>query len=337
MITVLEQVDSYSNPMIIKNPTNKENLTERVWYFSAARTAFRHLLKQMGFGEDDVILLPSYIGITDREGSGVMDPIWDIGIKYDFFRIDSHLNADLADLFPRLEGGRIKALLLIHYFGFPQKHVFQIRDFCKRNDVYLIEDCAHSLYGKLGESDLGSIGDFSFFSIHKSIPSGSGGLLRSNLDQFELTGSIRDEDRIDLSALEVFTRIQETQVVEKRLINYKYLAQLLDNCPGVTLLFPEVPVGVVPLNMPVIIADELREDLYFYLIDRGFPTIALYYRLIDDLHAEEFSVSRMISENILNLPIHQDAETSELDELVGAIREFFRIRAESNEHLQPLT
>jgi dTDP-4-amino-4,6-dideoxygalactose transaminase len=323
--------------MITKNPTNRENLTERVWYFSAARTAFRHLLNQMEFGEDDVILLPSYIGITDREGSGVMDPIWESGIKYDFFHVDSHLNADLADLFTRIQAGCIKALLLIHYFGFPQKQVFKIRDFCKRNDVHLIEDCAHSLYGKLGESDLGSIGDFSFFSIHKSIPSETGGFLRSNLDQFELTKQIGDEERIDLSALEVFTRVRVADVVEKRFANYEYLAQLLENCPGVTLMFPELPAGVVPLNMPVLIGNDQREALYFCLMEQGLPTIALYYRLIDDLHAEDFKVSRRISENILNLPIHQDVETSELIELVGAIREFFHAQVQSNERRQSLT
>lgn len=309
--------------MLSKSPTNKENLTERVWYFSAARTAFRHLLKQIEFGENDAILLPSYIGITDREGSGVMDPIWDCGIKHDFFRIDSHLNADLTDLFTRIEEGRIKAVLLIHYFGFPQKQVIQIRDFCKRHDVYLIEDCAHSLYGKIGERDLGSIGDFSFFSIHKSIPSGSGGFLRSNLGEFELIGTIADEDRIELSALEVYSRAREADIVEKRLVNYEYLAKLLENCPGLTLMFPEVPAGVVPLNLPVLIGNGQREALYFYLMERGLPTIALYYRLIDDLHAEDFKVSRMISESILNLPIHQDVEASELIELVDAIREFF--------------
>jgi len=310
--------------MITKNPTNTENLTERIWYFSAARTAFKHLLNQLEFDEDDVILLPSYIGITDREGSGVMDPIWDSGINYDFFCIDGHLNADLADLFTRIQAKSIKALVLIHYFGFPQKEVFKIREFCKNNDVYLIEDCAHSLYGKLGESDLGSIGDFSFFSIHKSIPSESGGFLRSNLDQFELTKKVGDEERIDLSSLEVFTRVRKVDVVEKRITNYKYLAQLLENCPGVTLIFPDLPAGVVPLNLPLLIGNAQREPLYFYLMDRGLPTIALYYRLIDDLYVEDFKLSRKISENILNLPIHQDVKTSELIELVGAIREFFR-------------
>jgi len=309
--------------MITKNPTNKENLTERVWYFSAARTAFKHLLNQMDFGEDDVILLPSYIGITDREGSGVMDPIWDSGIKYDFFHIDSHLNADLTDLSPRIQAEGTKALLLIHYFGFPQKDVFKIREFCKSNDVYLIEDCAHSLYGKLGGSDLGSIGDFSFFSIHKSIPSESGGFLRSNLDHFELTKQVRDEERIDLSALELFTRVRNTEVVEKRVANYKYLAQLLENCPGVTLMFPELPTGIVPLNLPVLIGNGQRETLYYYLMGQGLPTIALYYRLIDDLQTERFELSTTISQNILNLPVHQDVDFNDLERLSNSIRKFF--------------
>ena len=312
--------------MITKGPTDKGNLTEKIWYFSAARTAFRHLLIQMEFDKQDVILLPSYIGITDREGSGVMDPIWDCGIKHDFFKIDDCLNADLSDLLPRIQAAGTKAVLLIHYFGFPQKDVFKIREFCISNNVHLIEDCAHSLYSKLQDTDLGSIGDFSFFSIHKSIPSDSGGFLRSNLTNFELRNPVEDSEQIELAALEVFTRVLSCEVAEKRITNYRYLTQLLVNCPDLTLMFPELPDGVVPLNLPVLIGDGQREALYFYLLEQGLPTIALYYRLIDELQTDRFEVSNTISQSILNLPIHQDINFKDLNKINKSIRQFISDR-----------
>ena len=250
--------------MLTKGPTDIGNLTENIWYFSSARTAFKHLLQQLDFGEEEQILLPAYVGITDREGSGVMEPIWDREINYEFFKLDSNLNADLADIDVQIQRGTTKALLLIHYFGFPQKGLYKIRDYCKANQVYLIEDCAHSLYSKFGDADLGSIGDFSFFSIHKSIPSESGGFLRSNLVGFELTNPIRHSDQISLNALEILARIRRNDVSAKRLGNYKYLAKLLSNCPHITLILPELADGIVPLNMPVLVSEGYREPLYFY-------------------------------------------------------------------------
>ena len=73
--------------MLTKGPTDIGNLTENIWYFSSARTAFKHLLQQLDFGEEEQILLPAYVGITDREGSGVMEPIWDREINYEFFKL----------------------------------------------------------------------------------------------------------------------------------------------------------------------------------------------------------------------------------------------------------
>lgn len=309
--------------MFTKSPTDKENLTENIWYFSSARTAFKYLLDQLDFGKEEQILLPAYIGITDREGSGVMDPIWDREINYEFFNIDCKLNADLADIYIRVRRETTKALLLIHYFGIPQKELHKIRDYCTANQVYLIEDCAHSLFSKFGDTDLGSIGDFSFFSIHKSIPSESGGFLRSNLAGFELTNPISPSDQISLNALEIYTRMRRLDVSAKRLANYKYLAKLLSDCPYVTLILPELADGVVPLNMPVLVSEGYREPLYFYLMEQGFPTIALYYRLIDELKTDCFEVSHRVSKNILNLPVHQDIESSDLDKLDKAIRAFF--------------
>ena len=309
--------------MITKGPIDTRNCTEDILYFSSARLAFKYLLCQLNFGKDEKILLPAYIGITDREGSGVMDPVWECGLNYEFFTLDGALNANLASIEEQVSGGGVKALFLIHYFGFPQKDLLNIRAICDACQICLIEDCAHSLDSSEGEIPLGSVGDFSIFSIHKSIPTQSGGFLRSNRKDLELSRHVSLEDRITLDDLETFSVMNRSAIAEKRIENYEYLANLLKDCPELTPMFPQLNQGVVPLNLPVLVSEGNREPLYFYLMEKGFPTIALYYRLIDDLKTGRFETSQEISGQILNLPVHQDITASDLCLLCTTIKRFY--------------
>ena len=66
--------------------------------------------------------------------------------------------------------------VFVHYFGV--YHDINIaKEFCKRNDMLLIEDCAHVLYnsGKFGVK-----GDFTVYSPHKILPVCDGGIIRYN-------------------------------------------------------------------------------------------------------------------------------------------------------------
>ncbi|MFA6269321.1 MAG: DegT/DnrJ/EryC1/StrS family aminotransferase [archaeon] len=55
----------------------------------------------------------------------------------------------------------------------------ELIDFCNKNGLELIEDCAHSLGAKNGKN-VGSFGRFSIFSLRKNIPVGTGGMLCTN-------------------------------------------------------------------------------------------------------------------------------------------------------------
>ena len=309
--------------MITKNPNNINIFMDRASYFSSARKSFFYLLNELKFKKNKIILLPSYIGITDREGSGVFDPIEAVGMNYSFYRVDDRLQVVLSDVLEKIEDNHVVAVLLIHYFGFPQKEIVKLKDICRRKDVFLIEDCAHSLYSYFNGIRLGDLGEFSFFSIHKSLPSESGGFLQINNHEFRFSDSICEEDRIEIGALEIFCRAQIEMIVRKRINNYKLLLRLLKGVEKITIMNPALEEGVVPLNMPVLVKEGNREPLYYYLFEQGIPTIALYYRLINEIAKQDFPLSHRISENILNLPIHQDIEAKDLETLAYFIKKYF--------------
>jgi dTDP-4-amino-4,6-dideoxygalactose transaminase len=61
---------------------------------------------------------------------------------------------------------KTKILLMYHQYGFPQ-NINKIKSFALDNKLTIIEDCAHTLYGKAFGQELGFIGDYSLYSFSK--------------------------------------------------------------------------------------------------------------------------------------------------------------------------
>ena len=66
--------------------------------------------------------------------------------------------------------------MLVHFGGYMPYDVREIKKFCKRNKIIIIEDCAHAIGSKMKNINAGSIGEagcFSFFST-KTITTAEG-------------------------------------------------------------------------------------------------------------------------------------------------------------------
>jgi dTDP-4-amino-4,6-dideoxygalactose transaminase len=59
---------------------------------------------------------------------------------------------------------------------------------------------------------------------------------------------------------------------------------------------------------------------------QGYGVVSLYHTLIKQLQTNEWSQANAISQSIINLPVHQDIQDSELEEMCAAIRRFFEKR-----------
>jgi dTDP-4-amino-4,6-dideoxygalactose transaminase len=116
----------------------------------------------------------------------MVEPVLNLGCAPKFYRINEDLTADLSDCAARLTD-RTRVLLAVNYFGFPQDWA-AIRAFCDANDILLIEDCAHSLYGESGGRPLGSNGDYAIASLTKFLPSWDGGAVVSRRFSDRLAG-----------------------------------------------------------------------------------------------------------------------------------------------------
>ena len=104
--------------MITKSATDKLNCTLNLHFTCNARTAWGHIINTISDVRKPKVLLPSYIGYTEREGSGVFDPIKENSAKYDFYKVTNNLAIDIDHFEQILKSGEISIALIIHYFGF---------------------------------------------------------------------------------------------------------------------------------------------------------------------------------------------------------------------------
>jgi len=284
----------------------------------SARTAWKHILDHFSIKDPYKILLPPYIGITDREGSGIFDPVKETKTPFDFYQLDNQLGVDLGSLEQMLATGQYKILLLAHYFGFCRTDLGRLKSLCDRYEVVLVEDCAHALGLHQSTTRLGTVGDFSVYSLHKFLPMDKGGILRINNLSFGIS-DIEPSVALESVLVHRFCGYDLCQVLDRRFRNYTLLYDLLSDQNGIEIMY-DLQEGDVPHDFPILVKNGLREKLYFLLMEMGVPTTALYYRLIDEIKSQGFEGMQEISNNILNLPMHQDVEASELLLMADKIR-----------------
>ncbi len=291
--------------MIIEKKQSDLNHYRLAWhFFMTAREALAHIL--LHEEKKKKILLPAYIGYSSREGSGVFDPVTASGIDYDFYSLDRSLNIDLDDLTKKMNSNKGNILLLIHYFGFKDIHLQNIRDVARRNDIVIIDDFAHAFYTFWRNPTIDF--DYAIFSTHKMFPVESGGALLSKKRVKKKNTLFFNYFSYDISA-----------IIRKRRRNYSILLKGLKQFPeryGIEILH-ETLAGAVPQSFPLLLKNEqLRDALYFELNNRGYGVVSLYHQLISEIppsHEREIDLSK----RILNLPVHQDADEKQLRGLLS--------------------
>ena len=129
--------------------------------FPYARLALSHALSKFNLRQGDIILVP------DFNCSVIYQPILDLGIILKFYPIFNSFEPDWEKI-QTLLCNETKAIMMVHYFGQPQK-IEDFIFFCKENNLLLIEDNAHGHSGTYKNIPLGKFGDIGFSSPRKQL------------------------------------------------------------------------------------------------------------------------------------------------------------------------
>lgn len=143
-----------------------------VFTFNSGRSALYFGLRALKLKTEDEVLIQAFTCVA------VPNAVLWSGAKPVFVDIEKDsFNMDVADLKRKITP-KAKAIIVQHTFGIPDK-IEEIKRIAQEKNLFLIEDCAHSIGGKFKDKKLGTFGDLSIFSFgrDKAISSVFGGAL----------------------------------------------------------------------------------------------------------------------------------------------------------------
>lgn len=139
--------------------------------FASGRTALLAILKALGIGVKDEVLVQSFTCVV------VLNSVLKTGARPIYVDINQDtFNMDPADLSAKITS-RCKAIIVQHTFGYPAEMEKIVR-LAKEKNLLVIEDCAHGFGYRYQGKLIGELGDAAFFSFgrDKVISSVFGGM-----------------------------------------------------------------------------------------------------------------------------------------------------------------
>jgi hypothetical protein len=151
---------------------------ESLYFFPRGRDALLLAMRALRVMSGDAVVIPAYIC------DSTIEPLRQAGYRIVFVDIERDFQLDLDKVVETAERCGAKAVLAVHYFGFPSnvgRLVAQLRP----RGIRVIEDCCHSFLTHSGGRRIGSYGDAAIFSMRKTLPIPDGGSLRLNVQDFD--------------------------------------------------------------------------------------------------------------------------------------------------------
>ena len=295
--------------------------------FGSAREAFRAFLRAAAVPDDERVLLPAFVGWSAREGSGVFDPVRELGLGHAFYPMTDTLRIDVDRLAEILAEGRVRVLVVVHYFGYVDPSYEAVMTLARRHGVLVLEDEAHAMLTDLVGGASGRAGDACVFSLHKMLPLADGGTLVFNDPGHPLRARVRP----GVAGSGQPWDYDLHRIAARRVANARVAAREVAALHGhVTPLWPDLPAGTVPQTFPVVVETVSRDDLYFGMNAAGYGVVSLYHTMVAELGADEFPAAHRLARRILNLPVHQDADEPQIRSMVAELgRQVHRLRADA--------
>jgi len=218
-----------------------------------------------------------------------------VGANPVFIDIDRDtLAIDLADLKKRITP-KTKAVIVAHLFGIPSD-IVELRDFCRDNNLILIEDACQALGATVDNTPIGSFGDIGCFSfnVKKIIQTGEGGMLVTNDDaiadaarELRVNGlSVFGAERLGfnytLTNLQAYLGMHQLALVDNILeTRRKYANKIQNSVCKYARVFSESRRNVIrsPYAVPFELAVETpsqRDFIIAALHEEGVPVSGVY-------------------------------------------------------------
>jgi perosamine synthetase len=241
---------------------------------------------------------------------------------------------------------RTKAVMAVHLYGLPCQ-LDLLADLCKKNDLYLIEDCAEAFGTFFKDQHVGTFGDIATFSFfgNKTITTGEGGMVVTRTQELHDHAYHLKTQGVSPSreywhdvvaynyrmtnicaAIGVAQLEQADSIIEKKRQIAAWYRKGLDALP--LKIHEEIDGTRHSYWMCSIVLDsaEQRQPLRDHLKNADVETRPLFYPAHTlppyDTKAS-FPVAESLSARGMNLPSYPALSRSEVNDVCGLIRQFF--------------
>ena len=274
-----------------------------------------------------------------------------------FVDCDDDLQMDLTDLMRKVDS-RVRAIIVVHYGGRVNQWVHEIIDFCKKHNIWLIEDCAHAAGAMFNERPAGTFGDIGCFSFHavKNLAAGDGGAIITNDRRFasrakrlrwlgidkgtwdrtadnkeywweykvdEIGYKCHPNDILSAIGLEQLKRLDDAN--DKRRQIYEWYQQGLYDIPQVQLAPHDTNESQSAWHILWIKAMQ-RDRLSVYLKENGVNT-GVHYKPIHLYgcygNMPSLPNAEGLFKKILSLPMYPELEAKDIGFICGKIKAFY--------------
>jgi dTDP-4-amino-4,6-dideoxygalactose transaminase len=252
---------------------------------------------------------------------------------------------------------RTKAVIIVHYAGYPCRSIEAISELCKERGIALIEDVAHAPGASINGKSCGTFGDigcFSFFS-NKNLSIGEGGLICArDTDLFKKLCFLRshgmtsltldrhkgrsitydvaipglnyrmDEMRAAIGSVQLSKLLEGNE--RRKLLTSRYRVNLANS--GVSIPFNNEPSGSISAYhiLPVLLPRESDRTLVIARLKEKRIQSSLHYPPFWDFGAfkgqfkpEDTPVTYEITNRQLTLPLFPTMTIAEVDRVTNSL------------------
>jgi len=316
--------------------------------FNSGTSALHATLLAYGFGAGDEIIVPSFTFIATANAPKF------VGAKPVFADIeDTTFGLDPSDVEAKISV-RTKAILPIHYGGFPCK-IRELQKIADEHGLILIEDAAEAFGARIGDKKVGTFGDSAIMSFcqNKIITTGEGGaVVTNNRDLYEKMKLIRSHGRPDTvdyfsttdvldyvslgynfristmtAALGISQLNKIEHIISQRRADAEYYRTGLSSIPN--LFVPHEEPGTSPVYQLFSLRAKKRDDLMKYLEKKGIMT-KIYFPPVHKTHYYQnvlgyscpLPLTDAVSKEIVSLPFYPGITREDMNSVIQAIGEF---------------
>ncbi len=258
-----------------------------------------------------------------------------------------------------------KAIIVVHYAGYPAKYVEELRKMADEKNILLIEDAAEALGSSIKEKKVGTFGHSAIFSFcqNKIITTGEGGMIVTNSKAiYEKAKHLRSHGRVEFEEVNYFSSKKDNdyilegnnfrissisaalgisqlnkieKIIEMRRKNAHYLNQELSKIKGVAVLHElKNHYSVFQFYSILLKDEETKKSLQNYLNDKGimakvyFNPVHLKTLYKDKFGYKEYDLPKTenLSKRILTLPLYPNLKKEELENMIQEIKNFFNMK-----------